>query len=378
MNNRRINIWLCKAFFVLILILNICGIRQGSAMHTPVHEHLKAHPNAVMCVGDVAAGEAVLTRLGKVGSGLKYAIKGLQLCDKVTDITRPLAQGLKVSTALIRKGGKLLPEIRIDGNTILHHIDDKLHIRKWDVGSNNVVDEPLAESELSQKVKEVLERGKDAASVGRYSLANISKERGFIDLLPDLLKKEGLTMDDFHYMMLKNVNALTEAEKAQLARIRNAMPKPDANTVMQKVIPKTDIENYINPTSNNYKQIGGYVSTAADTKHLKTFEDLYYGERLDYTNSKFFTSANSCGVIRFKNTRSSEVVIPTGPQYNGYDYPFTAHGFTSGSNGRLGVPEWHFQSRIDIQEGTEIWEIFNDGTEELRAIYRSGKFVIIR
>ena len=97
-----------------------------------------------------------------------------------------------------------------------------------------------------------------------------------------------------------------------------------------------------------------------------------------FTNSKFFTSANSCGVIRFKNTRSSEVVIPTGPQYNGYDYPFTAHGFTSGSNGRLGVPEWHFQSRIDIQEGTEIWEIFNDGTEELRAIYRSGKFVIIK
>lgn len=185
-------------------------------------------------------------------------------------------------------------------------------------------------------------------------------------------------MDDFHYMMQKNVNALTEAEKVKLARIRNAMPKPDANTVMQKVIPKTDIENYINPTSNNYKQIGGYVSTAADTKHLKTFEDLYYGERLDYTNSKFFTSANSCGVIRFKNTRSSEVVIPTGPQYNGYDYPFTAHGFTSGSNGRLGVPEWHFQSKIDIQEGTEIWEIFNDGTEELRAIYRSGKFVIIR
>ena len=189
MNNRRINIWLCKAF-VLILILNIFGIRQGSAMHTSVHEHLKAHPNAVMCLGDVAAGEAVLTRLGKVGSGLKYAIKGLQLCDKVTDITRPLAQGLKVSTALIRKGGKLLPEIRIDGNTILHYVGDKLHIRKWDVGSNNVVDEPIADSELSQKVKEVLERGKDAASVGRYSLANISKERGFIDLLPDLLKKE--------------------------------------------------------------------------------------------------------------------------------------------------------------------------------------------
>jgi len=66
------------------------------------------------------------------------------------------------------------------------------------------------------------------------------------------------------------------------------------------------------------------------------------------------------------------------PTLEDMGYPFTVHGFTSGSNGRLGVPEWHFQSRIDIQEGTEIWEIFNDGTEELRAIYRSGKFVIIK
>ena len=54
------------------------------------------------------------------------------------------------------------------------------------------------------------------------------------------------------------------------------------------------------------------------------------------------------------------------------DYLFTAHGFTSSNNGRLGVPEWHSQSRIDIQEGTEIWEIFNYSTEEVRTICRSG------
>ena len=368
MNNRRINIWLCKAF-VLILILNIFGIRQGSAMHTSVHEHLKAHPNAVMCLGDVAAGEAVLTRLGKVGSGLKYAIKGLQLCDKVTDITRPLAQGLKVSTALIRKGGKLLPEIRIDGNTILHYVGDKLHIRKWDVGSNNVVNEPIADSELSQKVKEVLERGKDAVSVGRYSLANISKERGFIDLLPDLLKKEELTMDDFHYMMQKNVNALTEAEKEKLARIRNAMPKPDANTVMQKVIPADDIEIYV---LGRFSGVRGSVSVASDTKHLKTFEDYYHGLRLDYEGTKFHLSKNSCGVIRFKSKGiANNISIPTAGKLS---YPFTAHGFTSGNNERLGVPEWNFIKEVEFEDGAEVWEVFNDGTEILKAVYENNKF----
>lgn len=38
MNNRRINIWLCKAF-VLVLILNIFGIRQSHALYSPVYDY---------------------------------------------------------------------------------------------------------------------------------------------------------------------------------------------------------------------------------------------------------------------------------------------------------------------------------------------------
>lgn len=109
-------------------------------------------PIAAMAVGDLAAGEAVLTRLGSVGSGLKYAIKGLQLCDKVTDITRPLAKGLKVTTALVRKAGKLIPEIRIEGRTILHYVEDKLHIRRFDAATSKVVDTYIEENELGQEL----------------------------------------------------------------------------------------------------------------------------------------------------------------------------------------------------------------------------------
>ena len=43
------------------------------------------------------------------------------------------------------------------------------------------------------KIEEALERGKDATNVGKYSLVSISKERGFVDMLPELLKKEGIT-----------------------------------------------------------------------------------------------------------------------------------------------------------------------------------------
>ena len=33
----------------------------------------------------------------------------------------------------------------------------------------------------------------------------------------------------------------------------------------------------------------------------KSFEDYYYGLRLDYEKTKFHLSKNSCGVIRFKS-----------------------------------------------------------------------------
>ena len=232
-------------------------------------------------------------------------------------------------------------------------------------------------SKLAAQFEELWKSGKSATSVvsetvkatSKYTLASISKERGFIDLLPNLLKKEGLTMDDFHYMMLKQVNTLTEAEKMKLARIRNALPKPNANTVMQKIIPADDIEQYVNGT---YSKVRGSVSVASDAKHLKSFEDYYYGLRLDYEKTKFHLSKNSCGVIRFKSKDTPHIlVIPTSEDM---DYPFTAHGFTSGNNGRLGVPEWKLVKDAEFSEGAEIWEVFNDGTEKLRAIFDGVKF----
>lgn len=169
-------------------------------MHTPVHEHLKAHPNAVMCLGDVAAGEAVLTRLGKVGGGLKYAIKGLQLCDKVTDITRPLAKGLKVSAVLVKKAGKLLPEIRIEGKTILHYVGDKLHIRRLDAVTKKIIDEPVDESNLSQKVEEYLTVGVQTTTIDKF-IASLSSNKSFMDVLKGVrIKGKPIELEDLAKM----------------------------------------------------------------------------------------------------------------------------------------------------------------------------------
>ena len=66
------------------------------------------------------------------------------------------------------------------------------------------------------------------------------------------------------------------------------------------------------------------------------------------------------------------------PTSEDMDYPFTAHGFTSGNNGRLGVPEWKLVKYAEFSEGAEIWEVFNDGTEKLRAIFDGVKFNRVR
>ena len=144
----------------------------------------------------------------------------------------------------------------------------------------------------------------------------------------------------------------------------------------QKVIPKKDILKYLDGSYGN--KVGGYLTKAADTKHLDSFEDIYHGLRLDYTNTKFFIEDNSCGLIRFKSKNSKDVVIPEGGTYTKYDYPFTAHGFTAGKNGRLGAPEWHLPNRIKFDDGAELWEVSNDGTEKLIAVYDKimKKFVL--
>ncbi|MBR8707091.1 hypothetical protein IX324_002916 [Bacteroides pyogenes] len=160
-------------------------------------------PIAVMCIGDVAAGEAVLTRLGSVGSGLKYAIKGLQLCDKVTDITRPLAKGLKVSAVLVKKAGKLLPEIRIEGKTILHYVGDKLHIRKFDAVTKQTIDEPVDESNLSQKVEEYLTVGVQTTTIDKF-ISSLSSNTSFLKVLKDIrIKGSSIEVDDFVDLFVK-------------------------------------------------------------------------------------------------------------------------------------------------------------------------------
>jgi len=239
-------------------------------------------------------------------------------------------------------------------------------------------------SKLATKFEELWKSGKSATSVvsetvkatGKYSLASISKEHGFIDMLPELLKKEGITKEEFVNYTNYIRKELPYTPRAQIARLRNAVPSPTAETVMQKVIPASDLEKYI---SGQYDNIKGFITKAADTKYFKSFDDLYYGLRLDYDGTKFFLDEGCCYAIRFKSKEVPlNIIVPRGRDFKD-SYPFTSHGFTAGTRGRIGVPEFKVKRGIGIpiKDGTEIWKITRDGRQTLYAIFKNKTFKIV-
>ena len=145
---------------------------------------------------------------------------------------------------------------------------------------------------------------------------------------------------------------------------------------MQKVIPASDLEKYI---SGRYDKIQGFITKAADTKRFNSFDDLYYGLRVDYDGTKFFLDEGSCYAIRFRSKEVPlNVDIPRGSKFK-TPYPFTSHGFTAGIKGRIGVPEFTVKkgAKISIKDGAEIWKITRDGRQTLYAVFENKTFKIV-
>ena len=218
----------------------------------------------------------------------------------------------------------------------------------------------------------------EGASTALFNRSNISGINGFSDNINSVLSQRGLSLSDFKMLQEKRYDLMNITEKAHVDAIRNSITMPDGNTILQKVIPKNDIAKYITET-NPYTQVGGFVSTVKDAKHLRTYDDIYNGMRLDYTANglkPFQLTDGSCGVIRYK-TPTPNLSIPKLPEVLG-DLPYTGNGFTGGFKGRLGVPEWKSLYKTP-NNGAELWEVFSNGTEVLRARFSTikNKFIPI-
>lgn len=224
---------------------------------------------------------------------------------------------------------------------------------------------------------DVIEDGvKVVDEISEHALKGYS-ESAFADNISDILTKEGLTLDEFNKLRLQDVSTLTDAEKATLKAIRKSVPMPDADTLMQKVIPASDIAKYMDGT---YTQVGGYVTRAEDVAQLSTYDDLYNSLRLDYPQSAYKPLADdSIGVIRYTTDEASKISIPYGTEMGGVVTeapPFTGNGFTKATNGEI-IPEFKCDGYLEVSDGAQLIEIGKDGTETLKAVYSEIKGMFI-
>ncbi|CAM1367288.1 conserved exported hypothetical protein [Tenacibaculum litoreum] len=322
-------------------------------------------------------GEASYQGLKKLFTGAESKqklINGLEEADKLFDINLPVSfSGIKkgdVTVNLKEEYAKVIDQYG-RGDEVARYVDGVLQKKKVipeEDGAQIVQKGDVPENDIVQKGDEIGFRSIDRLGENaKFNRSYVNSLTGFSDNIASLASKHNLSVDDFKLLQQKryNLSEMSAVEMSKIDAIRNEIPLPDGNTILQKVLPKKDIQKYLD---GDYSAVGGFVTTAKDAKHLSNFEDVFYGMRLDYNGTLFNLSDGSFGVIRYK-TLTPNASVPKLPTTSG-QAPYTGNGFTGGNNGRLGVPEWKTPYNTP-NEGAELWEVSSDGTETLRAVFNS-------
>jgi hypothetical protein len=211
---------------------------------------------------------------------------------------------------------------------------------------------------------------------GQYTSEYIETLPGFPDDKETIITDNRISMQTFIAWTTTAAWNLTKKEQINLHAIRTAVSLPNGKTLLQKVIPIDDLALYMNNTYGG--TVGGYVCQASDVKELETLNDVYWGLRLDYPESKFAENGAGYAVIRFKSESISELYIPYCEEMGGSEphaWPNTGGGFTASTLGSGGFPEYTFEEYNAPNEGAELYEVTPKGMEILRSVYTLGKWV---
>lgn len=207
-----------------------------------------------------------------------------------------------------------------------------------------------------------------------YSRDAIKKNKSTQESINSIISPYGLDRDQFDSLRLDSTKYLTDEEKQKLRSIRNSI-KIEENTIVQKVVPLSSIDAYVEGKQDWAKKVGGCVTRAQDTKDIRSYDDVYEGLRLDYENTRFNEGDKGYGVLRFKAEDTSSYKIPYNPDMGGssiYKPPFTGNGFTK-SKDKV-IPEFEMKEQT-IPKGTELYQVSESGQETLVAVYDGTRFV---
>lgn len=206
------------------------------------------------------------------------------------------------------------------------------------------------------------------------------------------LAAHGVSKSEFIDLINKPIDTLTPDERQLINAVRDELPAPTGDTVMQKVIPPGFFDadgNFVQSRADDYLMgsgpitpdaVGGSVTVAGDTAHLGTPSALHDGLRLDYADSPFERHDPGTHIIRFQADPASEGYydVPRNSDmggdgtYDPWQDPFTGNGFTK--SGDDVIPEYAAKN-ITMREGAEMWEVLDDGTQRLVAVLRGGEWI---
>ena len=187
---------------------------------------------------------------------------------------------------------------------------------------------------------------------------------------------------EINKLRLTDVKDLTKEQIAQMKAIREAVPKIDANTYIQKTIPASDIDKYIG--EDGWSTIGGYVARYDDISHIKGYDNVVESSRLDYVTGDGVRSypegGDTYAYIKFKTTDAEKIKTPYGEIFGGTNTdgpPCTLNGFTGARNGQI-IPEWSLSGEyVKPKKGAELHKVVN-GKDTVVAIFDGKHFVEVK
>lgn len=228
---------------------------------------------------------------------------------------------------------------------------------------------------------------------GIYKKEYLEELISFHDNIDDVLAQFNMSKADFQKLKTKRIDQLTVEEQTIMIQIRELVPHPTKETLLQKVVPWDDIDYYLR--AEDPWEISGFIAKASDGAAYASFDDIMESFRLQYSwtdeagnfHAPFITSkkqGKGYGLIRFKATNIDDISVPYGKAMGGTakdPHPCTLTGFSGGRNGSI-MPEYVVprDTPLTLLDGAEFYTVSPDGIETLIAIFDASKqqFVLIK
>jgi len=230
----------------------------------------------------------------------------------------------------------------------------------------------------------------------QFTAKKISSVPSFSDTCESVVKSNGFnTVTEFKSATMGYYDELViSGQMANIKVVRDSIPNPTNETIMQKVINPTYLDSFFEIGGDYANNVGGSVAKYSDVQDLKTYKDIYNGLRLDYDNTPFKNPYSSgeknMFAIRFTTSDTSMINISYKSAdlgTNTFGKPYTGNGFLSAATeldlsagypgkvtqiGNQLIPEYYCKGNITLNAGAEMYKITESGEEILYAIYNDS------